>query len=100
MVRKRTARSARRKRRLLIVDNHPLMRRGLTAQINAEPDLVVCAEARLPVLVLSKHDSPQYVRRAFESGTNGYVAKQEMTENLLVAIRSVLLGDPYGAPAP
>ncbi|MGJ4964136.1 response regulator [Bradyrhizobium sp. HKCCYLRH3061] len=117
------------------------MRRRLTALINAEPDLVVCALAatqrdalvaiaatkpdleivnlflgdsngldlvrdvrarfvRLPLPGLNRHDSPQYVRRAFESGTDGYVAKQEMTENLLVAIRSVLLGDPYGAPAP
>lgn len=31
------------KRRILIVDNHPLVRRGLTALINGEPDLTVCA---------------------------------------------------------
>jgi DNA-binding NarL/FixJ family response regulator len=45
MLRKRTARSKQGQRRILIVDDHPLMRRGLTALINAEPDLVVCAEA-------------------------------------------------------
>jgi DNA-binding NarL/FixJ family response regulator len=33
------------RRRILIVDDHPLVRRGLTALINAEPDLTVCAEA-------------------------------------------------------
>jgi CheY-like chemotaxis protein len=43
--RKRTAKPERAKRRILIVDDHPLVRRGLTALINAEPDLVVCAEA-------------------------------------------------------
>jgi len=33
------------KRRILIVDDHPILRKGLTLLINQEPDLVVCAEA-------------------------------------------------------
>ena len=33
------------KRRILIVDDHPLVRRGLSALIDNEPDLTVCAEA-------------------------------------------------------
>ena len=33
------------KRRILIVDDHPLVRRGLTALIDSESDLTVCAEA-------------------------------------------------------
>src|SRR5271165_5950762 len=33
------------KKAILIVDDHPLMRHGLTALIDSEPDLVVCAEA-------------------------------------------------------
>ena len=33
------------KRLILIIDNHPLVRRGLTALIDNEPDLSVCAEA-------------------------------------------------------
>ena len=32
-------------RRNLIVDDHPLVRRGLKALIDAEPDLIVCGEA-------------------------------------------------------
>jgi DNA-binding NarL/FixJ family response regulator len=32
------------KRRILIVDDHSLVRRGLTALIDNEPDLIVCAE--------------------------------------------------------
>jgi len=31
--------------RILIVDDHPMMRRGLVAEISAEPDLEVCGQA-------------------------------------------------------
>jgi DNA-binding NarL/FixJ family response regulator len=37
--------SAARQTRIVIVDDHPIMRQGLTALINNEGDLVVCAEA-------------------------------------------------------
>jgi len=33
------------KKRILIVDDHPMMRQGLAQLIGAEPDLVVCGEA-------------------------------------------------------
>jgi DNA-binding NarL/FixJ family response regulator len=33
------------RRRVLIVDDHPIMRQGLVALINNEPDLTVCCEA-------------------------------------------------------
>lgn len=33
------------KKRVLIVDDHPMMRQGLAQLINGEPDLVVCCEA-------------------------------------------------------
>jgi DNA-binding NarL/FixJ family response regulator len=33
------------KKAILIVDDHPVIRRGLTAMIDSEPDLIVCAEA-------------------------------------------------------
>ena len=33
------------KKRVLIVDDHPVFRHGITALINAEPDLIVCGEA-------------------------------------------------------
>lgn len=45
MLRKRTARSKQQRWRILIVDDHALVRRGLAALINAEPDLAVCGEA-------------------------------------------------------
>ena len=136
---RKTAQPPPARRRILIIDNHPLVRRGLTALINAEPDLTVCAEAAsfqdgleavgdaqpdlvivdlslrqgdglelvreirsrhegLRVLVLTMLEAPQYVRRAFAAGANGYVTKKEMTETLLMAIRKVLRGETYGAP--
>ena len=42
---KRSPRAPRAKRRILIIDDHPLVRRGLVALIDNEPDLRVCAEA-------------------------------------------------------
>jgi DNA-binding NarL/FixJ family response regulator len=33
------------KRRVLIIDDHPVFRHGITAMINAEADLMVCGEA-------------------------------------------------------
>jgi DNA-binding NarL/FixJ family response regulator len=45
MLQKRTAQPTLVKRRILIVDDHPLVRRGLTVLINGESDLTVCAEA-------------------------------------------------------
>jgi DNA-binding NarL/FixJ family response regulator len=33
------------RKKILLVDDHAVMREGLVAQINAEPDLVVCGEA-------------------------------------------------------
>jgi DNA-binding NarL/FixJ family response regulator len=140
MSRKRTRHTAPARRRILIVDDHPLVRRGLKALIDAESDLIVCAEAAnardglqaigdarpdlviaglsfrdddgfelvrkicathggLPVLALTMHEAPLYVGRAFAAGASGYVAKRELTETLLVAIRSVLRGETFGAPA-
>jgi DNA-binding NarL/FixJ family response regulator len=136
----RIAQTAPVKRRILIVDNQPLVRRGLRELIDAEPDLTVCAEAANPrdglgaieetqpdlviadlspspgdglelvrtirsrhaglrVLVLTTHDMPGRVRRAFAAGASGHVSKQEMTETLLRAMRSVLRDETYGAPA-
>jgi DNA-binding NarL/FixJ family response regulator len=40
-----TSRATPAKRRILIVDSHPLVRRGLAALIDSEPDLTVCATA-------------------------------------------------------
>ena len=47
------------KRRVLIVDDHPIVRQGLRRLIEAEPDLEVCGEAetaRNGYAALNKHD--------------------------------------------
>ena len=63
------------KKRILIVDDHPLMRRGLTALIDSEPDLVVCAEvgnrqAALEALVRGPPDLA-IVDLSLEGGDDG-----------------------------
>lgn len=129
------------KTRIMIVDDHPLVRHGITQLINAEPDMSVCCEAAdyrqalenlascrspdfmivdlslkdinglelikklkavlpaLPVLVLSMHDEAHYAERAIRSGARGYVMKQEGTETLVKAIRTVLSGLFFVSPA-
>jgi DNA-binding NarL/FixJ family response regulator len=124
------------KKRILVVDDHPIVRQGLTLLINREPDLLVCGEAEeataamhvlasarpdllivdislngpdgidllknvrltypsLPVLILSMHDESIYAERALRAGANGYIMKQEATENVLVAVRRILSGEIY-----
>ena len=125
------------KKALVIVDDHPLMRRGLTALIDGEPDLIVSAEAgsrqaaleaiarrppdlaivdlsleggedgldlvkalkishpALPALALSMHPEAIYAERALRAGARGYVAKQQLGQTVLAAIRRVLAGRIY-----
>jgi DNA-binding NarL/FixJ family response regulator len=124
------------KKKILVVDDHPIVRQGLALLINREPDLVVCGEAEesmsaiqllastapdvlivdislsgpdgidllktirtthptLPVLILSMHDESIYAERALRAGANGYIMKQEATENVLVAVRRILTGEIY-----
>jgi DNA-binding NarL/FixJ family response regulator len=124
------------KTRVFVVDDHPIVRQGLSQLINREPDLMVCGEAedartaleaiaalnpgflivdvsldgpdgiellkairardpKLPVLMLSMHDESLYAERALRAGANGYIMKQEATENVLVAVRRILHGEIY-----
>ena len=41
------------KRRILLVDDHPMTREGLAANINRQPDLEVCGEASNPAEAIS-----------------------------------------------
>ncbi len=45
------------KRKVLIVDDHPILRKGLTLLINQEPDLIVCAEAEHAQMALDVIDN-------------------------------------------
>ena len=132
----RASNAAGTKRRVLVVDDHPIVRQGLALMIDQEPDLEVCGEAEeaasalaaiaatrpdvvlldislpgpdgidllkairagdphLPVLVLSMHDESVYAERALRAGANGYIMKQEATENVLVALRRILRREMY-----
>ena len=122
--------------KVLIVDDHPIVREGLTKLIEGEEDFAVCGAAedinsaiellerlvpdlvimdltfpagngidlikhirknstRMPILVLSMHDSLFQVERALRAGANGYVTKVEAPKTLIQAIRGVLAGDIY-----
>jgi DNA-binding NarL/FixJ family response regulator len=49
----------------------------------------------IKVLVLSMHDSPEYVLKALESGVSGYITKFTEKEELIKAIRTVHEGNEY-----
>jgi DNA-binding NarL/FixJ family response regulator len=52
----------------------------------------------IKVLVLSVHDSDDYVLQAFEAGADGYCVQDASLEELRLAIRSVLDGRRYISP--
>jgi len=128
------------KRRVLLVDDHPILREGLRGLIDQQTDLEACGEAAdvesamkalretnpdvlvadislgkesgldlvqqarallpaLPILVLSMHDEMIYAERALRSGAGGYIMKQEATEHVIAALRSVLDGRMFVSPA-
>jgi len=122
--------------KILLVDDHPLIRSGLKHTINTENDMCVSGEASnvddalalvkkdpvdiviadislenssgidliyylhkhhkdIPVLVISVHDEPGYIKKAFQSGARGYLLKRESVQKVPSAIRQVLKGETY-----
>jgi two-component system invasion response regulator UvrY len=57
------------------------------------------AKPALPVLVLSMHANPAYVRGALRAGAAGYVTKDTAPEELLTALRAILAGEQYVSPS-
>jgi DNA-binding NarL/FixJ family response regulator len=49
----------------------------------------------IAVLVLSMHNNPEYVRRAFAEGAKGYVLKDAPAQDLVDAILAVFTGETY-----
>lgn len=117
--------------RVLIVDDHSLVRKGLSALLMDHADIEVCGEAssaaqaldvmkhspaqvaivdlsleegnglqlikdlkhRYPeirVVVSSMHDEETYAERSLQAGAMAYVHKQEDSQRILAAIRSVI----------
>ena len=126
-------------KRILLVDDHPIVRAGYQMLIEQEPDLEVCGDAddlltamqqireRKPhlivldisiksgsglelvkeiaaqkldaqVLVCSMHEESLYAERALRAGARGYVNKEQVTDNIVQAIRTVLSGELYLSP--
>jgi DNA-binding NarL/FixJ family response regulator len=127
------------KSRLLVADDHALVRRGLRLILDAEPDLEVVAEAadgdealrlaaadqldlaildismprltglqaaremharwpRLPTLILTMHESEQYLHEALRAGAAAYVVKKVADRDLVEAVRATLRGETFRYP--
>jgi DNA-binding NarL/FixJ family response regulator len=126
--------------RLLLADDHAMVRRGLRLVLDAEADLRVVAEAGdgiealecarrteldlavldvsmprmtglqaaaelaslrpgLRVLMLSMHESEQYLFEALKAGASGYVLKSAADRDLVEACRAALRGEPFLYPS-
>jgi DNA-binding NarL/FixJ family response regulator len=59
---------------------------------------IKAAMPEVKILVLSIHESDQYVLQAFEARADGYAIKDSSREELRIAIRSVLEGKKYISP--
>jgi DNA-binding NarL/FixJ family response regulator len=122
--------------RIVLVEDHAILREGLKALIEIEPDFeiagdfggveeclsgigqlqpdLVLTDLALPQcsgfelltqiklvvpnarkLVLTAHDSEEYIRRALNAGADGYVLKDANRAELMLAIRTVSAGQQY-----
>jgi DNA-binding NarL/FixJ family response regulator len=120
--------------RLLIADDHALVREGMRTMLASEPNLEVVGEAendrealemcrelrpdlilievRMPemdgmaatrmikgeypstsVLIVTTHESPEYLMDAIRAGAAGYVLKDSTKQQLLNAVRKVISGE-------
>jgi len=122
--------------RILMVDDHPIVREGMAQFLNLQGNLLLCCQAsnaeealdamavcdhglaivdisldgdsglglaktlrqrypELAILILSMHDESLFAERALRAGANGYLLKQEGTQNILLAVQQVLAGNVY-----
>ena len=63
---------------------------GLTAT-----EMILEARPGTRILVLTMHDSPEYISTALSHGASGYVLKDVPTEQIRIAIDSVMRGEQY-----
>lgn len=124
------------KARILMVDDHPIVREGMAQLLNFQDSLLLCCHAsnakealaamsscdhamaivdislngdsglglikilrqrypELAILSLSMHDESLFAERALRAGANGYLMKQEGTNNIRLAVQQVLAGNIY-----
>jgi two-component system response regulator NreC len=124
--------------RIVLADDHVLVRQGLKSLLEREgfqvvaeacdgqeavshvqslqPDLAVMdismptlngldaarqmtrACPKTKTILLTQHDEPQYVSEALDAGVKGYVLKNQVANDLLLAIRQVSRGQVYLSP--
>src|SRR6185295_1445932 len=53
----------------------------------------------LPILILSIHDEPSWVRAAFEAGACGYLTKTSAPDEIETAVRELIEGRFYISPS-
>jgi DNA-binding NarL/FixJ family response regulator len=126
--------------RILIADDHSIVRSGLKRVLDSKPDLEVVAEAadgaeavekaleddvhlaildvsmprmtgiqaaaelhrrkpELKTLVLSMHDSEQFLFEALKAGASGYVLKSGADTDIVDACRAAMRGESYLYPS-
>jgi DNA-binding NarL/FixJ family response regulator len=126
--------------RILVADDHPIVRSGLQKVIDAQPDMEVVAEAEdgaeavkkalnddvhlaildvsmpkttgiqaadelhkrkpeLKLLMLSMHDSEQFLFESLKAGASGYVLKSAADTDIVDAVRAAMRGDSYLYPS-
>ena len=126
--------------RILVADDHPIVRSGLKKVLDAADDLKVIAEAEnaaeavekalaedvhlaildvsmpgmtgiqaaaelhkrkpeLRILMLSLHDSEQFLFEALKAGASGYVLKSAADTDIVDACRAAMRGDSFLYPS-
>jgi DNA-binding NarL/FixJ family response regulator len=126
--------------RILIADDHSIVRSGLRKVLDTKPDMEVVAEAgdgaeavekaltedihlvildvsmprktgiqaaaelhkrkpEIRVLMLSMHDSEQFLFEALRAGASGYVLKSGADTDIVDAVRAAMRGDSYLYPS-
>ena len=72
------------KKKILVVDDHPIVRRGFALLINQEPDMEVCGEAETPEealqIIEQSHPDLAIVDITLKGGTNGLELLKELTQ--------------------
>ncbi|MEM1236303.1 MAG: response regulator transcription factor [Pseudomonadota bacterium] len=58
-------------------------------------EMIVESHPEIRVLILSMHDSPEYISTAMDHGAKGYVLKDVPTEEIKTAIDTVMAGGQY-----
>ncbi len=125
--------------RVLLADDHTIVRQGLIALLESHEDIEVVGEAEngrqafekteqispdivvlditmpylngieatrkikklnpeIKVIVLTVHDSEEYVHQILQAGASGYLLKESAVSDLVSAINAVNIGDVFLSP--